>query len=216
MLATNRQGRVNVAVVDDHPIVIRGLRQLLMDSRFHIIWEAQSRRECIEMCKGTPPDIIIMDLRLGDDLGPDLYRELRAGGVTASCVILTGHEDSQLLRACLDAGASGILLKDALELQIVRGLERVLAGEIVLDHRLQAIGEAKAGQRAAGAQFDDLTAREHDVLRLVARGMTSRQISADLDLSLNTVRSYVQSVLMKLDAHTRTEAVTIARRMRLV
>lgn len=216
MTPASRPAIVKIAVVDDHPIVIRGLRQLLIDSRFQIVWEAQRRQQCLELYLEIPPEIVILDLRLGDDLAPDVLRELRASGGNARCVILTGHEDAQLLRACLDGGASGILLKDSLELQIVRGLERVMAGEVVLDHRLQAIGAAKGRLGGAGGHEEDLTAREHDVLRLVARGMTSRQISADLDLSLNTVRSYVQSVMTKLDAHTRTEAVTIARRMRLV
>ncbi len=211
-----RFAKATVALVDDHPIVIRGLRELLVGSRFSVVWQAQSRDECLALGKQVDPDVIILDLRIGDDLAPDVYRALRANGSNARCVILTGHEDIALLRACLELGASGILLKDTLELEIVQALTRVMSGAVVLDPRLKTLAGPEAGRRRSGTEEADLTARERDVLCLVERGMTSRQISASLDLSLNTVRSYVQSVLMKLDAHTRVEAIATARRLRLM
>ena len=215
MMLDSRAAKATVALVDDHPVVIRGLRDLLLGSKFNVVWQAQNRDECLALGKRPAPDIIVLDLRIGEDLAPDVYRELRANGLTARWVVLTGHEDTALLRACLDLGASGILLKDTLELEIVQSLTRVLAGALVLDPRLKTLAP-EPGHRRAKAAEADLTTRERDVLRLVERGMTSRQISASLDLSLNTVRSYVQSVLMKLDAHTRVEAIATARRLRLM
>ena len=212
----SRSAKATVALVDDHPVVIRGLRDLLVGSRFNVVWQAQNRDDCLALGKRTDPDIIVLDLRIGEDLAPDVYRELRSNGLKARWVVLTGHEDTALLRACLDLGASGILLKDTLELEIVQSLTRVLAGALVLDPRLKTLASPELGHRRSRAAETELTARERDVLRLVERGMTSRQISTSLDLSLNTVRSYVQSVLMKLDAHTRVEAIATARRLRLM
>ena len=130
-------------------------------------------------------------------------------------MILTGHDDRELVNACLEAGVSGILFKDTGDLDIVRSLERVVRGQDVFDPRLadDPPDDAKA-LAAQGASV--LTTREYDVLRLVARGLTSRDIASELCLSVNTVRSYVQSTLLKLNAHTRIEAVRTARRLRML
>ncbi|WP_294569129.1 response regulator transcription factor [uncultured Arthrobacter sp.] len=205
--------RRTVALVDDHPIVIRGMRQLLWGSAYDVVWEAHDRAACLAAVQDVMPDIIILDLRLGQDLGPDVHRELRAANVTSRVVILTGHDDPDLVRGCLEAGVSGVLLKDSGDLDIVRSLDRVLRGEVVLDPRLS---RSSQGAHAGDLGMERLTMREHEVLRMVARGLTSRQIGEELHLSVNTVRSYMQAVLVKLDAHTRTEAISIARRERLI
>lgn len=208
--------RINLAIVDDHPIIVRGLRELLMGSNFHILWDAQTREKCIELCAEAEPDILLLDLRIGTDLAPDVYRQLKASGFSAPCIILTGHEDNALIRSCLDLGVQGILLKDTFELDIVRALKRVLAGQLVVDPRLKSF-DGDVGQAVMIDQETvRLSRREYEVLRLLARGTTSRQISTELSLTYNTVRSYVQSILMKLEARTRGEAIAIARKSRLI
>ena len=206
---------VLVGLADDHPVVIRGLRQLLAGSRFRVVWQAWSRETCLTAALSQPAEVIVLDLRLGDDLAPDVLRELRRAGVASRVVILTGHDDRELVNACLEAGVSGILFKDTGDLDIVRSLERVVRGQDVFDPRLadDPPDDAKA-LAAQGASV--LTTREYDVLRLVARGLTSRDIASELCLSVNTVRSYVQSTLLKLNAHTRIEAVRTARRLRML
>lgn len=206
---------VSVAVVDDHPVVIQGLRQLLVGSRFQVSWQATSRTECVDLSRRSAPEIIILDLRLGTDLAPDVIREMRKNRVSARMVVLTAHEDGQLLRACLDAGVAGVLFKDTGEMDIVRTLEEVIRGHTVVDPRLAGAvtrRNALLGDEVAS----QLTTREYEVLRMVALGMTSREISQELGLAVNTVRSYVQSVLEKLNAHTRIEAISTARRLRLL
>lgn len=205
-----------VGIADDHPVVLRGVRQLLADSRYEVIWQALSGAMCVQACREHEPDILILDLRLGRDLAPDVLRELRMHGkTTPRVVVLTGHDDRPLINACLDAGVAGVLFKDAIEMDIVQSLEKVVAGETVLDTRLTRTSSDEA-RRSADLGVSALTTREHEVLRLVARGMTSRDIAYELCLSVNTVRSYVQSTLFKLNAHTRIEAVTTARRLRLL
>jgi DNA-binding NarL/FixJ family response regulator len=201
-------------LVDDHPVVLHGLRQLLPESRFRIVAEATTGRECVSCAVRTGPDLILLDLRLQDSVAPDTCRDLRRAGVSAKVVILTGYEDEALLRACLAEGVSGILLKDTHETDLGKVLERVLAGETVLDHRLSS--KLSPDRADAEASRLGITAREYDVLRLLSQGLTSAEIGRELFLSVNTIRSYVQTLLAKLDAHTRIEAVTTARRLRLV
>jgi len=206
---------VLVGLADDHPVVIRGLRQLLAGSRFRVVWQASSRKTCVEAARSQRADVIVLDLRLGEDLAPDVLRELRSGGVAARVVILTGHNDRELVKSCLDAGVSGILFKDTGDLDIVRSLDRVVLGQDVFDSRLA--NDPPDDVKALAAQGASvLTSREYEVLRLVARGMTSRDIASELGLSLNTVRSYVQSTLHKMNAHTRIEAVRTARGLRML
>jgi DNA-binding NarL/FixJ family response regulator len=205
---------IRLMLVDDHPVVLHGLRQLLPESRFRIVAEATTGRECVSCAVRTRPDLILLDLRLQDSVAPDTCRDLRRAGVSAKVVILTGYEDEALLRACLAEGVSGILLKDTHETDLGRVLERVLAGETVLDHRLSS--KLSPDRADAEASRLGITAREYDVLRLLSQGLTSAEIGRELFLSVNTIRSYVQTLLAKLDAHTRIEAVTTARRLRLV
>jgi two-component system response regulator DesR len=206
-------GAVSVAVTDDHPIVVRGLLQLLEGSAFQVQWHASTAADCLASCRQQPPAILILDLRIGNDLGSDVLTEVHQIAPHTKTIILTGYDDGQLLRLCLHRGARAIVLKDARDLDLARVLDQVLAGEIVIDARLKDLTE-----RVPGAPYGNelLTEREHEILRLVARGMTSREIGASLFLSNNTVRSYVQNLLTKLNAHTRIEAVSEARHRRII
>jgi two-component system nitrate/nitrite response regulator NarL len=214
MTRTVSSGPIRLMMVDDHPVVLHGLRQLLPESRFRVVAEATTSGECVSAAVRTTPDVILLDLRLQGSVAPDTCRDLRRAGVTAKVVILTGFEDEALLRACMAEGVSGILLKDSHETDLGSALERVIAGETVLDHRLTS--KLSPDRADAEASRLGITAREYEVLRLLAQGLTSAEIGRELFLSVNTIRSYVQSLLAKLGAHTRIEAVTTARRHRLI
>jgi DNA-binding NarL/FixJ family response regulator len=214
MSRTGTPSPIRLMLVDDHPVVLHGLRQLLPESRFRIVAEATTGRECVSSAVQTGPDVILLDLRLQGSVAPDTCRDLRRAGVAAKVVILTGYEDEALLRACLAEGVSGVLLKDSHGADLGKALERVIAGETVLDHRLTS--KLSPDRADAEASRLGITAREYDVLRLLAQWLTSAEIGRELFLSVNTIRSYVQSLLAKLGAHTRIEAVTTARRLRLI
>jgi DNA-binding NarL/FixJ family response regulator len=202
-----------VVLADDHPIVLKGLRGLLPASAFRVVGHATSGRQCVDVVAEHRPDLLLLDLRLPDALAPDVCRELRRRRLDVRVVVLTAFADEALLDACLAEGVAGVLLKDTHEMTLLALLDRVRRGQTVVDPRLGVAAEdtAAAPRSAAG-----ITPREHDVLRLVARGLTSAQIAGELHLSVNTVRSYVQSVLSKLDVHTRIEALAEARRLRLI
>jgi two-component system response regulator DesR len=208
-----------VLLVDDHPVVLQGVRQLLAGTdEFEVVAESTSASEGLAAARREQPDLIVLDLRIGDALAPDLCTRLRLAAPRARIVILTAFEDEALLRACLQAGAAGILLKDAHGLELVQALRRVRAGETVLDERIDVRrrGSARGMRTDEGAAYESLTPREHEVLRLMVSGLTSREIGEELCLAPNTVRTYTQSLLSKLHAKNRIQALATAKQLRLI
>jgi DNA-binding NarL/FixJ family response regulator len=201
--------RTRVLLVDDHPIVISGIRRLLAFAPdFEVVGQASSARDAVESAIATSPDLILLDLHLPDVHSTDLFRRLRATVPSAQVVIFTAFVDSKALRSCLAAGVSGVLLKDAAELDLVGDLRRIRSGRQVIDERVQAAAYADVEPRLLDAT---LTQREHQVLRLLAEGMSGKEMASALGLAPNTVRSYCQSLLSKLQSSSRIQALANAR-----
>jgi len=211
--------RHTILVIDDHPVVLKGVRDLLgSSSDFRIVGEAITGKDGLELARSLQPNLVILDLRLPDAVAPNLCAQLRQLAPYAKVVILTAFDDRPLIQACLNAGVSGVLLKDLDEEDLLTKLRRLLVGETVVDERVLS-GELKRGrsiQTDSASPYVSLTAREYDVLRLLAQGLTSKEIGCQLALSTNTVRGYTQSVLTKLQAHTRIQALATARKLRLI
>ena len=208
------QGRASAAsvlVIDDHPVVIDGVRQLLAaESDFKLVGDATTGEEGVELARHLTPDVVVLDLKLGDNFAPYLCRSLQDVSGNSRVVIHTAFDDREPLRACLNAGAVGIVLKDASNL--VEALRRVLADpSLVEDPRARAM---RLGED--GGMYESLTQREYEVLCVIALGRTSKEIAAELFLAENTVRSYTQSLLTKLHARNRIEALARARDLRLL
>ncbi len=202
--------RTRVLLVDDHPIVISGIRRLLAYAPdFEVVGQASTARDAVETALATAPDLILLDLRLPDVRSADLCRRIRATVPSAQVVIFTAFVEGALLRSCLSAGVSGVLLKDAHELDLVSDLRRIRSGRVVIDDRVQAT----AAETATDPHLFDatLTQREHQVLRLLAEGMSGKEMATALGLAPNTVRSYCQSLLSKLQSTSRIQALANAR-----
>ena len=204
-----------VLLIDDHPIVLHGVQHLLAgSSEFEVVGECTTAEDGVAAARREQPDLVILDLRIADVLAPDVCTRLRSAAPAARIVILTAFDDDALLQACLQRGAAGVLLKDALGLDLVDALRRVLGGETVLDKRLHRPSHSL--QESGDHVFEPLTQREYDVLRLMARGLIGKEIAGELSLAPNTVRSYAQSVLSKLHASNRVQALATAKRLRLL
>jgi DNA-binding NarL/FixJ family response regulator len=202
--------RTRVLLVDDHPIVISGIRRLLAFAPdFEVVGQASNARDAVESAIATAPDLILLDLHLPDVHSADLCRRLRSTVPSAQVVIFTAFVDAAVLRSCLSAGVAGVLLKDAAELDLVGDLRRIRSGRVIIDERVQAIADAAAAEpRMLEAT---LTQREHQVLRLLAEGMSGKEVATALGLAPNTVRSYCQSLLSKLQSSSRIQALANAR-----
>ena len=205
-----------VLVVDDHPVVIDGVRRILADTvDLQLVGEAAEPATAEELARRLQPDIVILDLKLGDHLAPPLCRALLTVSPTSAVVIHTAFDDPEPLRACLNAGAAGIVLKGTRDL--VEALRTVLAGNVFVDPSLTDLPAERAqnlsGRNGSGVS---LTLREYEVLCVMALGRTSKEIADELHLAENTVRSYVQSLLQKLQARNRIEALAKARHLRLL
>ena len=208
----------SVLIADDHPIVLRGVREILASAGdFDVVATAVTGQEVLDACAAHPADIALLELRLGETLAPDLIEDIVARRPGILVVILTAFADAALLESCLARGARGVLLKDASGLDLVAALRSVAEGEIVVDPRLRTMRASRDDRDLYDeGGFDRLSEREHEVLRLLAQGMNTREMAAELGLMTNTVRSYVQNVLEKLQSKNRVMALATARKLRLI
>ena len=204
-----------VVAADDHPIVISGMRLLLSGSRFfELVGEAGSGAEAILRCEQYRPQVLLLDLRLPDLPAATICARVKDRQPGTSIVILTAFPEEMAVRACLRAGATACLFKDIGEQDLLAALMRVVHGRVVIDPRVA--GAAGAQTASAAVSRGALTLREHDVLRLIARGLTTAQIAERMGRSPNTVKSHARSLFGKLAAHNRVQAVAVARERGLV
>ena len=202
--------RTRVLLVDDHPIVISGIRRLLgFAADFEVVGHASNAHDAVESAIAAAPDLILLDLHLPDVNSADLCRRIRATVPSAQVVIFTAFVDAAVLRSCMSAGVAGVLLKDAAELDLVGDLRRIRSGRVIIDERVQATADAAAAE--PHLLDATLTQREHQVLRLLAEGMSGKEMATSLGLAPNTVRSYCQSLLSKLQSSSRIQALANAR-----
>lgn len=203
-----------VVVADDHPIVISGMRLLLSGSRFfELVGEARTGAEAILRCEQYRPDALLLDLRLPDLPAATICTRIKERHPETAIVILTAHPEELAVRGCLKAGASACLFKDVNEQNLLAALMQVVHGRAVIDPR---IAGAMLPRRGAGAADGALTAREHEVLLLIARGLTTQEIADEIGLSPNTVKSHSRALFTKLDAHNRVQALAAAKERNLV
>ena len=197
---------IHVLVVDDHPIVLDGATLALHNTSWlRVAGYARSGKEAIAALRTLRPDVVLLDLRLPDMLGPEAVQALRAGDPAVKVIMFTAYPDHAALDAALAAGAHGVVVKDSEPAELVDVIARVLAGERVgsVDG---SVGTALNGK----LREHGLTRREYDILRRVAMGETNPEIAAALGLTRNTVKTYLQRTLEKLGARNRVEALSRA------
>jgi DNA-binding NarL/FixJ family response regulator len=200
---------VSVLVVDDHPIVLDGVRHLVdSTSWISLSGYARTGREAVTLAEQTQPDVVLLDLRLPDMLGPEVIHGIHRGAPAARVVLFTAYPDHAAVEPALAAGAHAVVLKDVDRADLVDIIRRVAAGE--------PFGSGPGAIASAGEhnqQLTDklrrfaLTRREYDILRRISMGETNPEIADALGLTRNTVKTYVQSALNKLGARNRIEAL---------
>ena len=195
---------IRVLAVDDHALLREGIAALIGNqSDMQVVAEASNGREAIERFREHRPDVTLMDLQMPEMSGIDAIGAIRAEFPEARIIVLTTHAgDVQVVRA-LRAGARGFLLKGLLRKELIETIRAIHAGH-------KRITPEIAAEVAQHACDDTLTARETEVLRLVAGGNANKEVAALLSLSEETVKGYLKNIMAKLEAKDRTHAVTVA------
>jgi DNA-binding NarL/FixJ family response regulator len=206
--AVNDLGRIRVFILDDHELVRRGLIDLLSSADdIDIVGEAATAGDAVRRIPAARPHVALLDARLPDGSGIDVCRDIRSSQPEVSCVILTSYDDEEALFAAVMAGASGYLLKQIEGSSLVDAIRQVAAGRSLLDpamtHKLLERLRHPVEPDPVAAS---LTARERDILGLIAEGYTNRQIGERLFLAEKTVKNYVSALLTKLGMQRRAQA----------
>ena len=205
-----RIGKMRVLIADDHPMVLAGLASIInLQPDMTVIAEAANGREAVELWRKHSPDVTLVDLRMPQLDGVGVLSEIRRQDASARIVVLTTYDtDIEIYRA-VKAGAKGYLLKDARREELLDCIRRVHAGET-------CIPQALVQKLAMGISSENLTGRELEVLSLLARGRSNKEIGADLFISEFTVKGHLRNIFAKLRVASRTEAIAAASRMGLV
>ena len=200
---------VKIMLVDDHEVVRMGLRTLLeRRAGFTVVAEAGNVAEAVATAGTVLPDVIVMDVRLPDGTGVEACREIRSERPETRVIMLTSYADDEAVYGSIMAGASGYLLKQTRGQNLAEAIERVAAGESLLDPGVTDKVLARMRQLAAGEtdELASLSPQERRILGLIAEGMTNKEIADEVFLSDKTVKNYVSSILSKLNLRRRSEA----------
>ena len=205
---------MQILVVDDHAILRSGLR-LLIDAQptLNVVGEAGSGADAVAQARTLQPDLILLDLSMPDGDGLSIIATLRSVAPQARILILTMHDDTSHLRQALDAGASGYVLKNAVDQELLMAIRAVRRGETYVHSAMtQKLVEALTQPAAANPAdpWADLSEREFEVMKLVALGYTNAEIAQEIHLSVKTVESYRSRGLVKLGLETRAQLVQSA------
>jgi DNA-binding NarL/FixJ family response regulator len=198
---------ITCLIVDDHEVVREGLRlSLSRAAHIRVVGEASDGRAAIDLAERRKPNVVIMDVRMPGLDGLDATKELMAKEPNVAVLIFTAYSERSLLARGLESGAKGYILKEAPHETLVRAIEKVAGGDSFIDPALMPAF-------LSGKDREDmLTAREREILQLLADGMSNADVAQRLFISQETVKSHVRHILAKLEADTRTHAVAIALR----
>lgn len=206
---------IRVMLVDDHAMVRRGLATFLtVYDDLQLAGEAESGEAALQLCAEVMPDVILMDMVLPAMDGAAATRAIRQKFPKIQIIALTSFKDGELIKTALEAGAIGYLLKDVSADDLVGAIRAAHAGRATLSpEAAQALVQATNQPPAPGP---DLTEREREVLALMIEGLNNTQIAGRLTVSPSTIKSHVSNILSKLGVASRTEAVTLALRKRIL
>ena len=210
---------VRILIADDHGVLRAGLRLLLKtEPSFEVVGEAASGEEALRVAVETRPDVVLLDVSMPGVGGLEATKMLKEKMPRARVLVLTVHEDGALLREAIGAGASGYIVKRAVESELIQAIHAVLRGELYVH---SAVARALLPDRSGNGvtrrgKPDALTRRETTIATLLARGYTNRQIAEELGLSVRTAEAHRANIMLKLGLKSRVELVRWAVRQRLI
>ena len=202
--------KIKILIADDHQIVRMGLTTIFAkESDLEVIGEARNGLEAVRLTRELAPDVVLMDLLMPKKSGADATAEILTATPSAKVLILTTFGESDEVKRALDAGAAGALIKDTPHTKLVAAIRAVAKGKRVISPEIQ---QNLSNQSAA----PELSARQLEILKFVADGLTSKAISDRLEIGQDGVNAHLRTIFSKLGASSRTEAVAIALRKHLL
>jgi DNA-binding NarL/FixJ family response regulator len=209
--------RIKVLIVDDHAIMRDGIRALLsVNDDIEVVGEASEGKEAIKKVEQLKPDVIVMDIAMPGMDGMEATRQMVKGNSRAKVLILTQHDNKEYILSAIKAGAAGFVPKRAMGSELVSAIRAVSRGDSVLYPSVASALIEDYRQRSELDPYDRLTAREREILKLIAEGHTSQAIADMLVISLKTVLGHRTKIMEKLDIHNRTELIKYAMRKGLI
>jgi DNA-binding NarL/FixJ family response regulator len=211
-------GPVSLVICDDHKILTDALAMVVeRDAGLRMVAPpVHTPEEAVELCREHVPDVVLMDIVFKGPMdGIEATRRIKAVSPATKVVIMTAHDDEQLLVEAVEAGASGFLSKDEAADQVLAAAKAAAEGEVLIDpttltRLLHQVAKEREARRDALALLDELTDREREVLQLLAEGVRNDDIAQRLFISPQTVQTHVRNVLAKLGVHSKLEAVAFA------
>ena len=195
---------IRILIVDDHPVVRAGLTSMLgAQPGLEVVGSASSGEEALAMLQLHTPDLLLLDLRMPGMNGIDTLLAIKRSGILTRVIVLTSYETDEDIYRAVQAGTGGYLLKDTSRQEMLEAIRVVHAGKRYIPRHI-------ASRLAERMMRSNLTTRELEILKMVARGLTNKEIGKALEISGNTVRNHVNSIIEKLEVSDRTEATTTA------
>ena len=209
--------KIKVLIVDDHAIMRDGIRALLsIHNDIEAIGEASEGKEAIEKVRELVPDVVIMDIAMPGMDGMEATRRIVKEKPRVKVLVLTQHDNKEYVLSAIKSGATGYVPKRALGSELISGIRAVYRGDSVLYPSAAAALIEDYRLRAEADPYDRLTAREREILKLIAEGHTSQKIADMLVISLKTVLGHRTKIMQKMDIHNRTELIKYAMRKGLI
>jgi DNA-binding NarL/FixJ family response regulator len=217
---TSKQG---ILIIDDHPLFREGLKVIIgRTSRFQVVGEAGTAREGLDLAQELKPDIIIVDISLPDKSGIQLTHDIKSLPFATRVMIVSMHAKIDYIAEAFKAGATGYMVKESATEGLTKGLDSVIRGEYFLDSSLShtvvanLISSPIKEARIRDDEYGSLTPREQEIMRLLAEGLSPKEIAENLFISPKTVENHRASIMNKLGLHSTMELVRYAARLGLI
>ena len=213
----------SILIIDDHPLFREGLKAIIeRDRKFEVVGEAGNGREGLRMVKKLKPDLVLVDISLPDQSGIQLTSEIRSLLPDTRVMIISMHSKIDYIAEAFQAGATGYVVKESASERLMNGLEYVSKGEYFLDSSVshevvkKLMGTPGKEARISDAAYGTLTPREQEVMRLLAEGLSAKEVGGKLFISPKTVENHRSNIMRKLDLHSTVELIRYAAKLGLI
>ena len=209
----NKSGPASILLIDDHPLLRKGVKQLIeLDSELLVTGEASDAEEGVEKAVELEPDLILLDLNMPRINGIETLKLLRDAGITSRVVVFTVSDNEEDVIAALKAGADGYLLKDMEPEELLTNLNQAANGKMVISERLSTVlaQALQSNRKRTGPDINSLSPREKQIIKLIAGGLPNKLIARKLNITEGTVKVHVKHLFKKLHLRSRVEVAVLA------